>query len=106
MSYAFFPGCSMEGTAHDYQSSTLAISQTLGLQMPEVPGWTCCGSTAAHQTDPLLALALPAKNLLAAAGATRMTRSASGDKTTASVTDKHGGVSMIMWSNSSRQRVM
>ena len=60
MSYAFFPGCSMEGTAHDYQSSTLAISQTLGLQMPEVPGWTCCGSTAAHQTDPLLALALPA----------------------------------------------
>jgi len=70
VSYAFFPGCSMEGTAHDYQSSTLAISQTLGLAMPEVPGWTCCGSTAAHQSDPLLALALPAKNLLAAAGTT------------------------------------
>ena len=70
MSFTFFPGCSMEGTAHDYQSSTLAISQTLGLAMPEVPGWTCCGSTAAHQSDPLLALALPAKNLIAAAGMT------------------------------------
>jgi heterodisulfide reductase subunit B len=32
------------------------------------PNWICCGSTAAHQSDPRLALALPAKNL-AAAGA-------------------------------------
>ena len=38
--------------------------------------------------------------------ATRMTRSASGDKSTASVTDKHGGVSMMTWSNSLRQRAM
>ena len=66
MSYAFFPGCSMEGTAHDYQKSTLAVSKALGLELPEIPGWTCCGSTSAHQTDHLLSLALPAKNLVAA----------------------------------------
>ena len=70
MSYAFFPGCSMEGTAHDYQKSTVAVSKALGLELPESPGWTCCGSTSAHQTDPLLALALPAKNLIAAEGKT------------------------------------
>ena len=70
MSYAFFPGCSMEGTAHDYQKSTLAVSKALGLALPEIPGWICCGSTSAHQTDPLLALALPAKNLVAAEGKT------------------------------------
>jgi heterodisulfide reductase subunit B2 len=70
MSYAFFPGCSMEGTAHDYQKSSLAVSKVLGLSLPEIPGWTCCGSTSAHQTDHLLSLALPAKNLVAAKGQT------------------------------------
>jgi heterodisulfide reductase subunit B len=68
MSYAFFPGCSMEGTAHDYQKSSVAVSRALGLELPEIPGWICCGSTSAHQTDHLLSLALPAKNLVAAAG--------------------------------------
>ncbi len=37
---------------------------------------------------------------------TRITRSASTDRTTESVTDKHGGVSMMMWSYSLRQRAM
>jgi heterodisulfide reductase subunit B2 len=70
VSYLFYPGCSLEGTAGDFHSSAKAVMKALGLEMPEVPDWTCCGSTAAHQTDPLLALALPAKNLLAARGNT------------------------------------
>jgi heterodisulfide reductase subunit B2 len=57
----------MEGTAQDYQLSTLAVAQVLGVELPEIPDWICCGSTAAHSTDPLLAAALPAKSLLAAA---------------------------------------
>ncbi len=60
----------MEGTAHDYQKSTVAVSKVLGLELPEIPGWTCCGSTSAHQTDHVLSLALPAKNLVAAEGKT------------------------------------
>jgi DNA processing protein len=70
MTYAFYPGCSLEGTARDFHLSTLAVAKALGLALPEIPGWICCGSTAAHQTDPLLALALPAKNLAAAGGRT------------------------------------
>jgi heterodisulfide reductase subunit B len=70
MTYAFYPGCSMEGTAHDYQKSSLAVSKALGLALPEMPGWICCGSTSAHQTDHLLSVALPAKNLAAAQGQT------------------------------------
>jgi heterodisulfide reductase subunit B2 len=70
VSYLFYPGCSLDGTAGDFHSSTRAIMGAFGLEMPEVPDWTCCGSTAAHQSDPLLALALPAKNLLAATGHT------------------------------------
>jgi heterodisulfide reductase subunit B len=70
VSYLFYPGCSLDGTAGDFHASTLAVMKAFGVEMPEVPDWTCCGSTAAHQTDPLLALALPAKNLLAAKGNT------------------------------------
>jgi heterodisulfide reductase subunit B len=70
VSYVFFPGCSLDGTARDFHRSTLAVAARLGLALPELKDWTCCGSTAAHVSDPLLADALPAKNLAAAAGKT------------------------------------
>jgi len=70
VSYVFFPGCSLDGTAKDFHRSTLAVAGKLGLDLPELKDWICCGSTAAHSTDPLLADALPAKNLFAAQGKT------------------------------------
>jgi len=70
VSYVFYPGCSLESSAKEYAISTKAVCRALGVDMPDLPDWTCCGSTAAHQTDPLLALALPAKNLAAASGNT------------------------------------
>ncbi|MHC4706042.1 MAG: CoB--CoM heterodisulfide reductase iron-sulfur subunit B family protein [Planctomycetota bacterium] len=66
MKYAYFPGCSLEGTAIDYHESTMCIAEALGIELVEVPNWSCCGSTPAHCTDELLATALPAKNLIAA----------------------------------------
>lgn len=66
MKYAFFPGCSMESTAEDFKMSTLAVAKALKIELEEIPDWTCCGSTPAHATDPLLAAALPARNLAAA----------------------------------------
>ena len=68
MTYAFFPGCSLDGAAKDYHRSTLAVAAMLGLDLPELKDWICCGSTAAHSSDPLLADALPAKSLSAAGG--------------------------------------
>jgi heterodisulfide reductase subunit B len=70
VSYAFFPGCSLDGAAKDYHRSTLAMAEKLGLDLPELKDWICCGSTAAHCSDPLLADALPAKSLSAAGGST------------------------------------
>jgi heterodisulfide reductase subunit B2 len=70
MRYVFFPGCSLDSTAKDYYLSTLAVARALKLDLPELPDWTCCGSTPAHQSSELLSLALPAKNLLAASGNT------------------------------------
>jgi heterodisulfide reductase subunit B len=63
MRYAFFPGCTMESTAQDFKMSTLAVAKALGVELVEIPDWTCCGSTPAHAADALLAASLPAWNL-------------------------------------------
>jgi heterodisulfide reductase subunit B len=70
VSYVFYPGCSLEGTATDFHRSTLAVAAKVRLELPEIEDWICCGSTAAHNTDPLLADALPARNLQTAGGCT------------------------------------
>ena len=66
MRYAYYPGCSAHSTAHDMHESSLSVASALGIDMLEPNGWSCCGATAAHQTDRLLAAALPAANLLLA----------------------------------------
>lgn len=63
MKTGYFPGCSLHSTAKNYEASTQSVLNTLGVQLEEIPDWNCCGSTPAHQTDHLLALALPARNL-------------------------------------------
>jgi heterodisulfide reductase subunit B len=70
MRYTFYPGCSLDATAKDFYSSTLAMAGKLDLELAELEDWICCGSTAAHNSDPLLADALPARNLRAAHGQT------------------------------------
>jgi heterodisulfide reductase subunit B len=70
MSYTFYPGCSLGATAKDFYISTTSMAERLGLELAELEDWICCGSTAAHNSDPLLADALPAQNLLAARGQT------------------------------------
>jgi heterodisulfide reductase subunit B2 len=64
MKYAYFPGCSAESTARDMHQSTLAVAQSLGIELVEPKGWTCCGATAGHQTDRVLSVALPAATLI------------------------------------------
>jgi len=66
MKYAYYPGCSAHSTARDMHESAAAVAQALGIELVEIKGWSCCGATAAHQTDRVLAAALPAANLLLA----------------------------------------
>ncbi|MBC7346046.1 MAG: CoB--CoM heterodisulfide reductase iron-sulfur subunit B family protein [Clostridia bacterium] len=63
MKYAYYPGCSLHATGLEYHLSTLAVARHLGLELEELPDWNCCGASAAHNTNRLLALALPARNL-------------------------------------------
>ncbi len=68
MRAAYYPGCSLQGTARDYDDSVRWVCETLGIALDEIPDWNCCGATAAHSIQPLAALGLAARNLNLAAG--------------------------------------
>lgn len=59
----YYPGCSLHGTAREYDESFRGVASILGINLYELEDWTCCGSTAAHCTDEALAIALPMRNL-------------------------------------------
>lgn len=63
MSYAYYPGCSLEATAKEYDMSFRSVFTALGLEFEELTDWSCCGASAAHATSRLLSLALPARDL-------------------------------------------
>jgi len=60
MNYLYYPGCSLEGTALEYNASTQTFMQELEVDLLELKNWTCCGASAAEATSYLLSLALPA----------------------------------------------
>lgn len=63
MRYLYYPGCSLEGTALEYNLSTRVVMQHAGAELAEIEDWTCCGASAAGAISHLLSLALPARNL-------------------------------------------
>jgi len=63
MKVGYFPGCSLLGTAREYDESLRRIAARLDVELDEIKDWNCCGSTAAHNLNNLLALALPARIL-------------------------------------------
>lgn len=63
MDIAYYPGCSLDGTAREYGESLEAVSLHLGVDLKELADWSCCGTSAGHVTDDRLALGLAARNL-------------------------------------------
>jgi heterodisulfide reductase subunit B2 len=63
MKYLYYPGCSLEGSAREYDQATRAFLSAVGAELVEIEDWTCCGASAAEATSRNLALALPARNL-------------------------------------------
>ena len=66
MKYAYYPGCSGHGTSVEYEVSTRAVCDALGMDIVEIEDWNCCGSTPAHSVSHELSAALSARNLLQA----------------------------------------
>ncbi len=60
---AYFPGCSLHGTSKEYDLSTKAVFNKLGVCLHEPEGWGCCGTTPTHSTDHYLSTLLPMKNI-------------------------------------------
>jgi heterodisulfide reductase subunit B2 len=63
MTTAYFPGCSLHGTAREFGESLLAVAGVLGRELRELEDWNCCGASSAHVISHRLAVALPARNL-------------------------------------------
>lgn len=63
MKYAYYPGCSSHSSGKEYEASTRLVAKNLGLELVDIPDWSCCGATAAHGKSHLLNIALPARNL-------------------------------------------
>jgi heterodisulfide reductase subunit B len=61
--YAYYAGCSLEGTAVEYDMSMRQVFKVLGVNIREPEDWSCCGSTPAHTVDHVFAAALAARNL-------------------------------------------
>lgn len=66
MEVSYYPGCSLHGTAREYDESTREVSEALGVKLHELEDWNCCGASSAHSTDETLALRLAARNLVIA----------------------------------------
>ncbi len=63
MKYAYYPGCSLQASAEEYDVSSREALRQLGVELAEIPDWTCCGASAAEPVSRLLTVALPARNL-------------------------------------------
>jgi heterodisulfide reductase subunit B len=67
MQVAYYPGCSLQGSARDYAESILEICSVLGIRLEEIPDWNCCGATAAHSIDHRASIELAGRTLNLAA---------------------------------------
>lgn len=66
MRLSYYPGCSLHSTAREYGLSTKAVCEALGIDLVEIPDWSCCGASSAHSINHTLSIALPARNIAAA----------------------------------------
>ncbi|NOU45996.1 MAG: CoB--CoM heterodisulfide reductase iron-sulfur subunit B family protein [Bacteroidales bacterium] len=66
MKIGIYPGCSLTGSARDYNESVFALAKAFDIELVQVPDWNCCGATAAHNLNKELSLSLPARILATA----------------------------------------
>ncbi len=66
MQVGYYPGCSLESSAKEFDLSLRAIFQEMDISLREVPDWNCCGASPAHSLSEELGMALPYRNLVKA----------------------------------------
>ena len=63
MKVSYYPGCSLKGTARDYEESLKAVCALLDIHLNEIEDWNCCGATAAHSLNHQASINLPGRNI-------------------------------------------
>jgi len=64
MDYLYFPGCTLYTKAKNLDTAARECAKLVGLELRELPNWTCCGAAFPLATDNLMAL-LPPSRILA-----------------------------------------
>jgi len=60
---SYYPGCSLHATGIEFHLSTKAVTEKLGLNLVELEGWKCCGTSPAHNTNHYRSIKLPMETL-------------------------------------------
>jgi heterodisulfide reductase subunit B len=60
---SYYPGCSLHATGIEFDLSTKAVAEKLGLNLVEPEGWVCCGTSPAHNTNHYRSIKLPMQTL-------------------------------------------
>ena len=63
MRYAFFVGCTALARLWGYETSTRKTAEKLGVELVDMPGSGCCGTTYLETLDEVTALAMAARNI-------------------------------------------
>jgi len=66
MQVGYYPGCSLESSAKEFDLSIRAVLKKMEISLREIPDWNCCGASPAHYLNEELSLALPYRNLVKA----------------------------------------
>jgi len=63
MKFSYYPGCTMKGTAADYEKSMRETLQHLDIELEELDDWNCCGASSAHMINHKVDIGLSTRNL-------------------------------------------
>jgi heterodisulfide reductase subunit B len=61
---AYYPGCTLKTNAKNFEDSTFATAEKLGLELVEPERWNCCGTVHSLSTDQVMHHLAPIRNLL------------------------------------------
>jgi len=61
---AYYPGCTLKTNARNFEASTLATAEALGMELVEPGRWNCCGTVHALAKDDVMHHLAPVRNLI------------------------------------------
>jgi heterodisulfide reductase subunit B len=63
MKIPYYPGCTLHERALDFDVSARECAKVFGIELEELPIWTCCGAVFPLVTDSVMEILAPVRNL-------------------------------------------